>query len=133
MFGYHKILGRATLVRSPKFLTKFNDICHFQLVFIVLDYFLISSSNLTDFFSKTGIQLQPGAVFIFRFSPSGFCFEMAEDFNTPTISRREISPSTLGDLNFDIEEVIAICFVSIDKDYKGQNFKLWPVIDTPPT
>ncbi|CAL1266199.1 unnamed protein product [Larinioides sclopetarius] len=45
---------------------------------------------------------------------------MAEDFNTPTISRREISPSTLGDLNFDIEELD-------DKEFN------LPVIDTPPT
>lgn len=30
---------------------------------------------------------------------------MADDFGTPIVSRREISPSALGDLNFDIEEV----------------------------
>lgn len=30
---------------------------------------------------------------------------MAEEAETPILPRREISPSALGDLNFDIEEV----------------------------
>ncbi|GFT81859.1 vacuolar protein sorting-associated protein 8 homolog [Nephila pilipes] len=45
---------------------------------------------------------------------------MAEDFGTPIVSRREISPSALGDLNFDIEELD-------DKEFN------LPTIDTPPT
>ncbi|KFM79086.1 Vacuolar protein sorting-associated protein 8-like protein, partial [Stegodyphus mimosarum] len=45
---------------------------------------------------------------------------MAEDYGTPTLSRREISPSALGDLNFDIEELD-------DKEFD------LPTIDTPPT
>uniref|UniRef100_A0A2L2YDL3 Vacuolar protein sorting-associated protein 8-like protein n=1 Tax=Parasteatoda tepidariorum TaxID=114398 RepID=A0A2L2YDL3_PARTP len=45
---------------------------------------------------------------------------MSEDFATPTLPRREISPSTLGDLNFDIEELD-------DKEFD------LPTIDTPPT
>ncbi|GFW56245.1 vacuolar protein sorting-associated protein 8-like protein [Trichonephila clavipes] len=45
---------------------------------------------------------------------------MAEDFGTPTVNRREISPSALGDLNFDLEELD-------DKEFN------LPAIDTPPT
>ncbi|KAG8190625.1 hypothetical protein JTE90_017889 [Oedothorax gibbosus] len=45
---------------------------------------------------------------------------MADDFGTPIVSRREISPSALGDLNFDIEELD-------DKEFD------LPTIDTPPT
>lgn len=45
---------------------------------------------------------------------------MADDFGTPVLPRREISPSTLGDLNFDIEELD-------DKEFD------LPTIDTPPT
>lgn len=36
---------------------------------------------------------------------------MAEELDTPVLSRKEISPSALSDLNFDIEEVLMLIYL----------------------